>query len=134
MLSVHVNEHSSAMLVPAATRRVTLPAMVFALRNGRRQWNGITQRRPSTNWRTRQITVSQTSIVIVPLTSGRLPAGMNEAISPPLPLDRKLRSDGRIGSLRRSILMLFATAYTLIVMPNTAVATQKRFSTNTITR
>ena len=59
---------------------------------------------------------------------------MNEVISPPSPLDRKLRSEGRIGSLRSIILILFATAYTLIVMANTAVATQNRLMTNTSTK
>ena len=41
---------------------------------------------------------------------------------------------GRIGSLRSIILILFATAYTLIVMANTAVATQNRLMTNTSTK
>ena len=134
MLSVHVNEHSSVILIAAAMIRVTLPIIVFTLRNGRHQWNGITQRRPSTNCSIRQITVSQISIVMVPSTNAWLFFGMNEVISPPLPLDRKLRSEGRIGSLRSIILILFVTAYTLIVMANTAVATQNRLITNTSTK
>lgn len=68
-LSVHVNEHSSVMLIAAAIMRVTLPIIVFTLRNGRHQWNGMTQRRPSTNCSIRQITVSQISIVMVPSTN-----------------------------------------------------------------
>ena len=46
------------------------------------QWNGITQRRPSTNCSIRQITVSQISIVMVPSTNAWLLLGMNEVISP----------------------------------------------------
>ena len=54
-----MNEHSSVMLIAAAIMRVTLPIIVFTLRNGRHQWNGMTQRRPSTNCSIRQMTVSQ---------------------------------------------------------------------------
>ena len=38
-----MNEHSSVMLIAAAIMRVTLPIIVSTLRNGRHQWNGMTQ-------------------------------------------------------------------------------------------
>ena len=130
----HVNDHNKVTLSTAAMMRMQLPMIVFTLRNGRHQWQGITQRRPSMSCRAKQIMVSQMSMVMVPLTKDCLFLGMNDVISPPLPLEKNPRSEGITGSLRRETLMLFATANTDMTMENMAVATQKRFSTNTSAR
>lgn len=81
-----------------------------------------------------QMTAIQISILTAPFTSGMLSSGMKEPISPPLPPVMKLRSEGRIGSLRSSILIWFATENTTTIAENSAVAVQKRLSRNTNTR
>ena len=61
-------------------------------------------------------------------------SGMNDTISPVLPLEMKLRSAGMIGSLRSRYLNRLAIENTTMTVPKMAVATQKRFRNVTTTR
>lgn len=81
-----------------------------------------------------QTTTTMINTVIAVLMSRAASFGMKVPISPPLPPVMKLRSEGRIGSPRRVILMRFATENTIAIAEKTAVAIQNRLKRKTSTR